>query len=290
MTRRSRFELQPDLFIANASFVRGKDLNPFMATNWFSMGKTPRTQPILHEHQNYTIKIAQTSIEHGIATVWDHDILIFLFSQLIHAHNRGIQTSQRIRFTGYEYFHFLRRTWSGGLTGQRSYSRLWDSLERLRYTDVQALIKPHGEIESGDIKFFWLPHIERLKVKGKPIGYEVWLDPKVYEWTTNLQNALSLDPRYFDITGGLDRFLYLWARKSVGPIHDRCWTESFELIYEKSGATTPKQQFHQLLRRSIKNNRIPGYLLTELVTPRGPVLEVVCDVNRGDLLKGMTNG
>lgn len=283
MAGKSRFELQTDLFIADASFVRSKDLNPFMTTSWFSLAKTPRTEPIVHEHKNYSIKIAQTSRDYGIATIWDHDILIFLFSQIIHAHKHGIQTSARVRFTGYEYFHFLRRRWGGGITGQKAYQQLWNALNRLHYTEIHTDVKPHGEIESGEIKFFWLPHIEKMKMKGRAVGYEVWLDPKLYEWTQNLKNVLTLDPRYFDISGGLDRFLYLWSRKSVGPKQDSGWTERFDLVYEKSGSTTPKPQFYQLLRKSIKNNQIPGYTLTESVTPRGPALEVVRDINHGAL-------
>ena len=278
MKRTPRFDLQPDLFIADASFVRSKDLNPFMTTGWFSLGKTPRFEPIIHEHQNYTIKVAHTSADHGIATIWDHDVLIFLFSQIIHAHNQGDQTSARIRFTGYEYFHFLRRRWAGGNTGQKTYQRLWEGLERLRYTDIHTNIKPHGDIESGDIKFYWLPHIEKMKVKGRAVGYEVWLDPKIHEWTKDPKNALSLDSRYFDITGGLDRFLYLWSRKSVGSKHNRGWSERFDLIHEKSGSTTPKRQFYQMLRKSIKNNNIPGYTLTEVESHRGAELDVVRDV------------
>lgn len=277
MARTSRYGSQPDLFIANASFVRSKDLNPFMTTSWFSLAKNPRHEPIIHQHPNYEIEIRPAS-HRGIATVWDHDIIIFLFSQLIHSHNLGEQTSARIRFTGYELFQFLRRNWVGGLTGRRTYENLWAGLERLRYTDIRTTIKPHGDIESGEIQFYWLPHIERMKVKGHAVGYEVWLDPKVYEWTLNLKNALTLDPKYFDISSGLNRFLYLWARKSVGPEHGDIWEERFDLIHTKSGSTLAPPQFRQMLRKSINNNLLPGYTINELPTTRGPVLQVERDI------------
>ena len=277
MARAGKYQTQPDLFIADASFVHTKELLPFMTTSWFSLSKSPRHTPIVHEHPNYKISVTSSS-DRGIATVWDHDLLIFLFSQLIHSHNRGEQTSARIRFTGYELFQFLHRSWVKAPAGKRNYEMLWAAIERLHHTHIRTNIKNHGDIESGDIQFYWLPHIEKMKFRGKSVGYEVWLDPKIYEWTQNLKNVLSLDPSYFDLKSGLDRFLYLWSRKSVGSKQGAIWEETFDLLHEKSGSTLAAPQFKQMLRKSIKNNSLPSYTINELPTKKGSVLQVQRDI------------
>jgi plasmid replication initiation protein len=272
---KSRFKHQPDLFIADASFVRTKELQPLMATNWFSLNKNPRNTPIIHEYQNYNIKVENPTSK-GIATIWDHDVLIFLISQIVSAHNQGDHTSNRIQFTGYEFFQFLRRDWRGGITGQRSYKLLWEALDRLHTTHIQTNVKPHGDIEEAQANFYWLPHIEKLKKRsGDEVGYEVWLDPKLHEWTQNTKNILTLSGDYFDLTSGLARFVYLWARKSVGKLnYNKTWSESFKSLSEKSGSTLKPAQFNQLLRRIIKNNNLPEYILSEEISKRGALLGV----------------
>jgi plasmid replication initiation protein len=270
----SRFDTQLDLFIADASFVKHADLAPLMATSWFSLSKNPRHQPIIHEYEKYKVEVRPTS-EKGLATIWDHDVMIFLVSQLIGAHNRGESTSPRIRFTGYELFRFMRMKWRGGAVGKKNYELLWDALERLHGTHIHTNIKSHAQLEQHDIEFYWLPHIERMKLRNnKEVGYEVHLDQKVYEWTQDTKNALSLDRGYFDLTSGLDRFLYLWGRKSAGRQSYSEWTERFDLIREKSGSLLAKSQFNHLLRRSIKRNILPGYELEEFIGKNGPQLNV----------------
>jgi len=298
---------QGDLFIADASMIRTKELQPLMATNWFSLSKDPRSEPIVHEYDRYMVRIENWT-GRGIATIWDHDLLIFLISQLVHSHNRGEETGPAIAFTGYEFFQFHQRKWRRGITGKRSYDLLWAALERLHTTHIRTTVKPLNDpeylrkkptaqqvadrkqqivsldrrraqkklenIDEAEAQFYWLPHIEKLKWRDEnEVGYVVHLDPTVYEWTKNLSNVLTLSPAYFDLTSGIARFIYLWARKSVGdrsPNQD--WTESFDSLYEKSGSTGNKRQFRQYLRRLIKQNNLPSYHLSEEIHPQGPKL------------------
>ena len=106
------------------------------------------------------------------------------------------------------------------------------------------------------------------------------IDPKLYEWVVtrndsgNLSNVLTLDPSYFDITSGMEKWLYLWARKSAGWVRPADWTEDFELLREKSGSTRGKRQFRHHLRQVIQRNAIPGYEVEEVWSPKGPRLSV----------------
>lgn len=178
MARPSRFQLSLDLFTADAAFVRMKELAPMMGTSWFSLSKNPRFDPIVHEYDKYRVSVESRS-EHGIATIWDNDILIFLISQIAHASNEGNDTSPRIQFTGYDFFRFLRREWRGGITGKHSYELLLRSLRRLQGTFINTNIKPHGDIEKGGIEFYWISHLEHLQKRSNAdVGYEVYLDPQ----------------------------------------------------------------------------------------------------------------
>ena len=281
MSRVSRFQFQPDLFIADASFIRSKELTPLMGTNWFSISKNPRFVPIIHEYDKYQVEIEARS-EYGLATIWDNDLLIFLVSQLVNAADNGIKTSPRIQFTGYDYFRFLRREWRGGITGKHSYDLLLAALRRLQGTFIKTNIKPTPEIESGGIEFYWLAHLEHLKLRNDDtVGYEVHIDQKLHDWavdrdpeTGKLRNVLTLDPYYFDITGGLERWLYLWARKSAGFQKSGTWTESYSSLREKSGTTRGDRQFRYHLRQILKRNALPGYEISEMWSPKGPRLEV----------------
>ena len=47
--------------------------------------------------------------EHGIATIWDADILIWAASQIVEAKDAGIQPSRRMQATPYEILRFIGR-------------------------------------------------------------------------------------------------------------------------------------------------------------------------------------
>ena len=270
----SRFEKhQGDLFIADISDIQTKELQPLMATNWFSLSKNPRHDPIIHEYENYRVLVENTARK-GIATIWDHDILIFLISQLVRANEDGSDTSNNIRFTGYEFFQFHQRKWRRGISGKHSYNRLWSALERLHTTHITTTIHPKGDIEEGEAQFYWLPHIEKMKKRsGDEVGYLVSLDQKLYDWISNTKNILTLNPSYFDLTGGLERYIYLWARKSVGTTNqNKEWSERFDLIHEKSASPLSKRHFHRLLRSVIAKNNLPTFFLQEEIGQRGPML------------------
>ncbi|MGY3403984.1 plasmid replication initiation protein [Bradyrhizobium sp. GM5.1] len=64
-----------------------------MAYSFFSLAKTKRVAPI--EFRAGTIAICVEAVpEHGMATIWDADVLIWAASQIIEAHDAGLKTSR----------------------------------------------------------------------------------------------------------------------------------------------------------------------------------------------------
>ncbi|MCQ7029928.1 replication initiator protein A, partial [Escherichia coli] len=82
------------------------------------LAKSRRIAPIDFRTGNVTIRVEGTA-EHGIATIWDADILIWAASQIVEAKDAGLTTSRLMRATPYEILRFIGRG-----TGSRDYQRL----------------------------------------------------------------------------------------------------------------------------------------------------------------------
>ena len=111
------------------------------------------------------------------------------------------------------------------------------------------------------------------------MGSEMCIRDRLYDQVMdraengNLVNVVSLDPNYFEITGGLERWLYLWCHKSYNPSYGQ-WEESFRSLHKKSGTTNTFSQFSRYLRNIIKRDAMLGYRLTETIMRGGPGLLV----------------
>lgn len=284
---RAKDGYQLDFFLADPSVIHAKELRQLMAHCWFSLAKDPRYEPIRHSVGESTVEITASDEDVPLATIWDHDILIFLISQVVHMVDAGrIDPRQPgltrgIQFSGYEYFRFLRKRWRRGGIGFRNYQLLWNALQRLHRTHVKTDIRS-GSLR-GESQFYWLPMIRQLQdtETGQHYGYLAelpsWLYQQIVQTAADgqrLVNVVGLDPGYFDLTGGLERWLYLWARKSVDARRGD-WEESFRSLYLKSGSTNSEKQFRFNLRKIIRRNAMLGYELSEIFDRRGPRLGVV---------------
>jgi len=259
---------QADLFIANIKDVKTKHARELMERNWASLSKQARHTEIKHVIGDNHVTITGQA-GYGIATIWDHDILLFLISQMTAAQNQGAEITTRQLFTGYDFNTFVRKHKLGG----SDYEKLWDSLNRLHFTHVQTSIRRHGK---RDWAFNWLSDVrQEIDENGKHRGYTV----SVAEWLVDAVRSkslvLTLDEGYFGLKGGLERWIYLWCRKAAG--HQKSgWIESFESLWYKSASQENKKQFTRRLRNIIKKHegRLLGYHIEEVIVHRRPSLSV----------------
>jgi len=86
---------QLSLFRALPGDMAPRDSQDLMAYPFFSLAKSRRTAPIDFQAGNVTIRVEGTQ-EHGIATIWDADVLIWAASQIVQARDAGIPTSRLI--------------------------------------------------------------------------------------------------------------------------------------------------------------------------------------------------
>ena len=84
---------QLELFHAMPGEMPARDVQDLMAYPFFSLAKSRRTVPIDFRTGPVTVRVAGTA-EHGIATIWDADILIWAASQIVEARDAGLRSSR----------------------------------------------------------------------------------------------------------------------------------------------------------------------------------------------------
>ncbi len=64
-----------------------------MTYPFFSLAKTHRITPIDFRMNDIAIRVEAVA-EHGMATIWDADVLIWAASQIVEARDAGLRTSR----------------------------------------------------------------------------------------------------------------------------------------------------------------------------------------------------
>src|ERR1700753_451783 len=117
MSKRRSERDQLDLFHALPGDLAPRDAQDLMAYPFFSLAKSKRVAPI--DFRAGTITICVEAVpEHGMATIWDADVLIWAASQIVEARDAGLKTSRLMAATPYEILTFV-----GGGTNVRGSHR-----------------------------------------------------------------------------------------------------------------------------------------------------------------------
>ena len=141
-----------EAFRALAADLAPRDLQDLMSYPFFSLTKSKRVRPIDYHAGDITIRVEGTT-EHGIATIWDADVLIWAASQIIEARDAGIETSRLLVATPYEILSFAGRGTSG-----RDYLRLKAALDRAYFGLTSGIAR-------------WLYRLARKHAGKQPDGW-----------------------------------------------------------------------------------------------------------------------
>lgn len=247
---------QMDLFRALPGGLAPRDAQDLMAYPFFSLAKSRRLKPIDFKAGSIVIRVEAVA-EHGMATIWDADILIWAASQIVEARDAGLRTSRLMAATPYEILTFIGRGVS-----RRDYDRLKSALDRLQSTTVATSIRQPTERRMH--RFSWINEWkERADHRGRPLGLELILPDWFYATVLEDALVLTIDRAYFSLTGGLERWLYRLVRKHGG--HQKHgWSFSLKHLHAKSGSLSPLKHFTYDLRDIVCRQPLPGYRL-ELV-------------------------
>ncbi|WP_075631510.1 replication initiator protein A [Novacetimonas hansenii] len=245
--------LRLDPFVIAGGDASPRDQRDLMERPFFSLSKTKRVAPILYEAGGQRVEIHGLA-EHGMATIWDADVLIWAASQIVEAENSGVRTSRFLRFTPYQLLMAVGRA-----TGARDYRLLKAAFARLQSTVVRTTIR-NGEHWRRH-QFSWINEWEERATRdGRVEGVECVLPDWFYRGVIDRSLVLTIDPAYFRLTGGIERWLYRVARKHAGH-QAHGWLFEIAHLHEKSGSLARLSDFALDLRRIAGRQSLPGYRL-----------------------------
>ena len=244
---------QLELFRALPGDLAARDAQDLMAYPFFSLAKTPRTAPIDFKAGDVAIRVEATA-EHGMATIWDADVLIWAASQIVEARDAGLRPSRLMAATPYEILTFIGRG-----VGARDYQRLKAALDRLQSTTVATTIRQATARRMH--RFSWINEWkETADAAGRPYGLELILPDWFFAGVVDHALVLTINRAYFGLTGGLERWLYRLVRKHGGR-QSGGWVFDFRHLHAKSGSLSRFSDFALDLRRLAGRQALPGYVL-----------------------------
>lgn len=259
--RRTYQGQQLELFRARSGDIAARDAQDLMSWPFFSLAKSRRVTPIDFHMGDVSIRVEATA-EHGMATIWDADVLIWAASQIVDARDRGLRTSRFMAATPYEILAFIGRSDTG-----LNYDRLKAALDRLQSTTIVTSIRQPSERRRH--RFSWIAEWkERLDTQGRSLGIELILPDWFYAGILDDALILTIDRDYFELKGGLERWLYRLVRKHGGR---QTWGWSFDVphLHLKSGSLSPLRRFRFELRAIVRRQPLPGYRLAFVDDPDG---------------------
>jgi plasmid replication initiation protein len=244
---------QLELFRALPGDLAPRDAQDLMAYPFFRLSKSHRIIPIDYRVGQVAIRVEATA-EHGMATIWDADVLIWAASQLVEARDKGLRTSRLMAATPYEILTFVGRG-----TSVRDYHRLKAALDRLQSTTVATTLRQATERRMH--RFSWVNEWkERADAHGYPLGIELIIPDWLYAAILNDALVLTIDRTYFGLTGGLERWLYRVVRKHAGR-QPGGWCFEISHLHVKSGSLSPLKRFAFELRDITRRQPLPGFRL-----------------------------
>jgi plasmid replication initiation protein len=252
------------LFRALPGPMAVRDVQDLMAYPFFSLAKSKRVQPIDFRAGGVALRVEAT-VEHGLATIWDADVLIWAASQIVEARDAGMHTSRLMQATPYQILTFIGRG-----TSVRDYVRLKAALDRLQSTTIATSIRQRAGLRLH--RFSWINEWkERVDGGGGPLGIELILPDWFYAGVIDETLVLNIDRTYFRLTGGIERWLYRLVRKHGGWQRGG-WRFDFRHLHSKSGSLARFSDFAIDLRNIASRQSLPGYRLSVLRASEGTEL------------------
>ena len=258
MTPRRPIDPQFDLFVPYVSEMPLRDQRETMERPFFSLAKRKRLQPIRYMSPDGAVYVdIFPNSEFGMATIWDADILIWAASVLNTMKKAGRNDLPRtLNFQAYDMLKTIGRD-----TGGRGYRLLRDGLGRLQSTTIKTNIRPKGQKK--ERQFSWIESWTDLidDKTGQSLGFSLTVSEWFYEGVLMDGGLLAIDPEYFGITGGRERWLYRVARKHAGGAGPEGFAISLPTLFEKSGAEGTYRRFKFEMQAIVRQDDLPGFML-----------------------------
>jgi plasmid replication initiation protein len=268
---------QLDMFSISAIDPPWRDNRDAMEYPFLALQKR-RTTPITYSNGDIWLSVGADS-RFSIATIWDWDVMIFAASHINEAIESRRKVSPRISFVPHDLLKQIGRHTGGG-----NYHELAQAIRRLATTFVMTNIREADQPEQGEERgFHWLggyslpkkypprytttpdnvAHITPRDPEGKADPARPWeieLPPWLYNAIVRQGDILAVHPDYFQLTGGLERWLYRLARKAVpDKAEPPAIRFKMETLHARSGVTRDLKRFAFDIREIAETQPLPEY-------------------------------
>jgi plasmid replication initiation protein len=277
MANRASSAPQLDLFVPALSDIQLRDQRETMERPFFSLSKRKRLTPINYVSPDGSVTvIVKPHQDYGMPTIWDADLLIWAASTLNDMKKRGLNDiPRRLTAKPYELLKAIGRDAGGGDCRQ-----LHDAALRLRNVSITTNLRSKtGEKPEN---FSWLDKVSVTKRGGEEGGerqyasFTITVSDWFYDAVLEEGALLAIDPAYFTITGGRERWLYRVVRKHAGGAGPNGVVMKFQTLFEKSGAEGTYRRFKFELMKILQKNAIPGFdILLEIGASPEPSVRMV---------------
>lgn len=261
-------EPQIELFEVTAYEPPMRDNRDVMEYPFLSLQKG-RRKPIEYTSPDGTKHLQVTAPDDiGIANIWDWDLIVYATAHINDALDNGQKVSPWIKFAPYDALRYMRKN-----TGGRDYRELVKTIRRLSSTNILTSIRT-GDTEGFEGNLRWLQNYRipkkykqhafiRSLDDGEPDGGVPWmieLSPWIFNSIVRRREILAVHPDYFQLKGGLERWLYRLARKAVPEKADFPGISfRMETLHKRSGSSRPLRQFAHDLRKIAERQGLPEY-------------------------------
>ncbi|MEO0410460.1 MAG: replication initiator protein A [Pseudomonadota bacterium] len=254
---RAYIDDQFDLFLPYLTDLPLRDQREVMERPFFSLAKRKRLKAIDYTSPDNSVWVhVSANPDYGMATIWDADILIYCASVVSDMKRRGKNDIPRtLHVMPYDILRTIGRPTTG-----RAYDLLGNALDRLVATTIKTNIRAENRRET---TFSWLDSWTQLvdertdRSKGMSLSLSGWF----YDGLLMNGGVLAIDPAYFKLTGGRERWLYRVARKHAGGLGADGFAISLPTLFEKSGAEGLYRRFKFEITGIVKKDPLPGYTL-----------------------------
>lgn len=239
-----------------------KNARTMMVWSFFSLGRDRVTE--LPVYDDGKVRIEVTGTKHGVPTMLDKEVLIYLVSLIQEKRNRGEETSRVVTFKANDFFQRTGRKPAGS-----AYDWLEEALVRLKGTLIRTNIEAGGTTGGADEGFSW---IDRYRFRytrsetGEKVGdtVVVLMSDWLYGLISHSTHILTYDPSYFDLKP-LERRLYEVARAHCG--RQSGFRMNIEKLRLRCGSDAPLKEFKRMLTNIAASRKFPlieyGFLIRD---------------------------
>lgn len=270
LRKSSKGDEQSDFFVPALYDLGTRDSRSIMDVAVYRLSKKDKRAGEMIHYDLPDGYVEVSAGAHGMASVWDYDIVLMMVSHLTEAMNRyrkgkGEKPGRVFRPHVSDILKFAHRG-----DGSRQVEEVEAALDRLRGTTIKT-VREKGKLRTTEAegliaRYRVLSRTDTKKISSVEIEVPEWIFREVDVADGKRPRVLTVHPDYFLIKQGIGRYLYRLARKAAGCTEAK-W--SFATIYERSGSTGTLKKFTENLQKIIAANDLPEYDLRKEYGQRG---------------------